>query len=64
MTEHYNHKNPKKNYICVERDAESIPSSKTNTNGALLYLVEGKSGQLPYCPYVAGRELTCAVSTK
>lgn len=63
MTEHDNHKN-QKNYICVERDAESIPSSKTNTNGALLYLVEGKSGQLPYCPYVAGRELTCAVSTK
>ena len=63
MTEHYSHKN-QKDFICVDRDAEAIPSSSASKNGALLYLVEGKCGQLPCGPYVAGRELTCAVCTK
>ena len=57
-------KTKKKTYICVDRDAEFIPSSSANANGALLYLVEGKCGQLPCGPYVAGRELTLAVCTK
>ena len=59
----YSHKN-QKDFICVDRDAEAIPSSSANKNGALLFLVEGKCGQLPCGPYVAGRELTCAVCTK
>jgi len=63
MTEYYNH--PKQTvFICVDEDAESVPGSGANRNGALLYVVEGGCGSLPCGPYVAGRELTCAVCTK
>ena len=63
MTEHYNHKS-QRDFICVDKDAESIPGSQANLNGALLYPVEGHCGTLPCGPYVQGRELTCAVCTK
>ncbi|XP_068679705.1 uncharacterized protein [Montipora foliosa] len=63
MTEYYNHKGPK-NFICVDGDPESVVGSSANKNGALLYPVEGACGSLPCSPYVAGRELTCAVCTK
>ena len=63
MTAHYNHKN-QKDFICIDEDAEYVSGSGANKNGALLYLVEGQCGSLPCGPYVAGRELTCAVCTK
>ena len=63
MTEHKDHRS-KKDFICVNKDAEYIPGSIANMNGALLYLVEGYCGALPCGPYVQGRELTCAVCTK
>ena len=63
MTAYYNHKN-QKDFICVDKDAESVPGSEANKNGALLYPVEGKCGALPCGPYVDHRELTCAVCTK
>ena len=63
MTAHYNHKN-QKDFICVDEDSEYVPGSGASRNGALLYVVEGACGSLPCLPYVAGRELTCAVCTK
>ena len=63
MTEHYNH-NGQKDFICVDKDAEYIPGSQANLNGALLYPVEGHCGTLPCGPYVQGQEFTCAVCTK
>jgi len=63
MTAHYSEKN-QKDFICVDEDAEHVPGSKRSDNGALLYPVEGQCVSLPCGPYVAGRELTCAVCTK
>ena len=63
MTEYYNHKK-QRDYICVDEDAEYVPGSQANQDGALLYLVEGTRGSLPCNPYANGRELTCAVCTK
>ena len=51
-------------YICVDEDAEYVPGTQANKDGALLYPVEGVCGSLPCNPYVNGRELTCAVCTK
>ncbi|XP_074631113.1 uncharacterized protein LOC141889700 [Acropora palmata] len=51
-------------FICVDGNPEYVHGSDRNSNGALLYPVEGVCGSLPCLPYVAGRELTCAVCTK
>ena len=63
MTGNYGHKKAY-DFICVDENAEYVPGSQANNNGALLYFVEGVCGSLPCNPYVAGRELTCAVCTK
>ena len=63
MTEHYGHKHSRE-FICVDGNPEYVHGSKRDNNGALLYPVEGVCGSLPCLPYVAGRELTCAVCTK
>ena len=63
MTAYHDHRN-QKNFICVDEDAEFVPGSGASLNGALLYPVEGVCGSLPCLPYVAGREMTCAVCTK
>ena len=63
MTAHHGHKHSE-DFICVDENAEYIPGSGANLNGALLYPVEGVCGSLPCRPYVAGREFTCAVYTK
>ena len=57
----YRHSNE---FICVNGNPEYVPGSEDNKNGALLYPVEGVCGSVPCLPYVAGRELTCAVCTK
>ena len=64
MTEYWKH--PKqRDYICVDEDAEYVPGTQANKDGALLYPVEGEcTGSLPCRPYVDGRELTCTVCTK
>ncbi|XP_067025658.1 uncharacterized protein [Acropora muricata] len=63
MTEHHGHKHSRE-FICVDGNPEYVHGSHHNHNGALLYPVEGVCGSLPCLPYVAGRELTCAVCTK
>ncbi|KAJ8047308.1 Short-chain collagen C4 [Holothuria leucospilota] len=55
-------------YVCMDRNAEAVPRSSYNANGALFYPVESRcasSGSgLPCGPYVDGYELTCAVCTR
>ena len=64
MTEYFNHKHPR-DFICVDGDPEYVSGTHRFENySALLYPVEGRCGSLPCLPYVAGRELTCAVCTK
>ena len=63
MTEHRGHKK-QRDFICVDENAESVPGTSANKDGALLYPVQGHCGALPCKPYVAGREFTCAVCTK
>ena len=64
MTSHYGHRHPSE-FVCVDVDAEVVPGSHSNTNGALLYVVEGNcENELPCEPYIHGYELTCVVCTK
>ena len=64
MSEYYLHKHSSE-YLCVDHDAEAVPSTVANNNGMLLYFVDGVcGGNLQCSPYVASRELTCAVCTK
>ena len=62
MTEHY--ANSKATYECVDKDAESVPGSRANTNGGLFYHVEANCNGLPCPPYDSQKELMCAVFTK
>lgn len=64
MTSRYNHAHPSE-FVCVDVDAEVVPGSHIDTNGALLYMVQGDCGHaLPCKPYIHGSELTCVVCTK
>ena len=63
MTERHSHMHSS-DFVCIDDDPEYVHGTFADKNGALLYPVEGVCGSLPCQPYVAGRELTCAVSTK
>ena len=63
MTEKYNHYG-RTEFICMDGQPESAPNGYRNENGALFYNVEGVCGALPCPPYIARREITCAVCTK
>ncbi|XP_028402159.1 uncharacterized protein LOC114525141 isoform X1 [Dendronephthya gigantea] len=64
MAEHDYHKG-RTQFICVDGDPEATHGSQADTNGALLYFVQGYCNHaLPCPPYVHGRELTCVVCTQ
>lgn len=64
MTSHYDHAHPSE-YVCVDESAEAVPGSHRDTNGALLFMVQGDCGHALTCgPYIHGHELTCVVCTK
>lgn len=64
MTSHYNHAHPSE-YVCVDEGAEAVDGGHSDTDGALLYVVEGScSHALPCGPYRDTHELTCVVCTK
>ena len=64
MSSHHDHKHGTE-FVCVDVDAEVVPGSHRDTNGALLYVVETScSTDLPCKPYTDGHELTCVVCTK
>lgn len=51
-------------YVCMDKDAESIPGSSANTNGAVFYHTEANCNGMPCPPYDAQKELLCVVCTK
>jgi hypothetical protein len=51
-------------YTCVDENPDYTRGTHANRDGALFYFVEGECGSLPCKPYIAGRELTCAVCTR
>ena len=51
-------------FECVDHNAEAVPGSQSNVNGALLYHVEADCSGLPCEPYLPEKELTCVVCTK
>ena len=63
MTDHSNHKRNAV-YECVDKDAESVPGSASDINGALFYHAVAKCTGLPCPPYVTTKTITCVVCTK
>jgi hypothetical protein len=63
MTAYYGHKN-NKDFVCVDKDAEPIPGTRSDVNGALLYPVMASCSDIPCPPYVPNKYITCAVCTK
>ena len=49
---------------CVDKDPETVPGEVASTNGVLFYHTEATCNGLQCPPYVAEKELTCAVCTK
>ena len=49
---------------CVDKNPEAVPGCASNTNGALFYHMEATCNCILCPPYVAEKELTCAVCTK
>ena len=64
MTAYYDHKRNAV-YECVDKNAETVPGSYANTNGALFYHVVATCGTgLPCAPYVDNKVITYVVCTK
>ena len=54
-------------YICLDRNAQTLPGTSADTNGALLYLVESRcltGGGLPCGPYIDGHEYYMKIGKK
>eukprot|EP00105_Crassostrea_gigas_P005350 XP_011418913.1 PREDICTED: short-chain collagen C4 isoform X2 [Crassostrea gigas] len=51
-------------YTCIDSHPDTLHGGATNKDGKLFYLVEASCGSLKCPPYVAGRELVCAVCSK
>ena len=49
--------------VCMDKNPEAIAGSAKSTNGALFYQMEANCNGLQCPPYVAEKELTCAVCT-
>ena len=62
MSEFYNYY--RRSYVCVDVNAEAIPGSGSDINGALFYFTEVYCTGIKCPPYVGGNELSCVVCTK
>ena len=63
MTARASHKS-NKDYICVDKDGDSIPGTATNVNGALLHHVTTTCTGIPCPPYENNKKyVTCVVCT-
>ena len=64
MTSHDGHKRNNV-YECLDENAENIPNSQHNTNGALFYHVVGSCAPgVPCPPFQKSRVISCVVCTK
>ena len=64
MSSNYHSGRHRIQYICIDTDIKPVVGSSADTEGLLLYFVEGRCGALPCPPYDSNRELSCAVCTK
>ena len=64
MTEFTANDRQRKSYVCVDVNAEAVPGSAGNINGAVLYFTEVYCHGIKCPPYAAGNELSCVVCTK
>ena len=62
MAEHHQHQ--RSLFECMDGNPESVPGSAGIQNGAFFYHAESQCHTLPCPPYIAGREVSCAVCTK
>ena len=65
LTAHHGHYHTT-TFECIDQDAQGVPSSQGNVNGALFYHIEGRcsAGGIPCPPYDQAKELTCVVCSK
>ena len=64
MVEYHGHKG-RSMFVCVDKDAETVPGQRADTNGNLLHHTEVDCGTgLPCPPYDERKELSCVVCTK
>ena len=64
MAERSNPNHHRGTFECVDVDAESIPGSSANTQGALFYFTEATCNGIACPPYANGLEIACTVCTK
>ncbi|XP_052066713.1 short-chain collagen C4-like isoform X1 [Mytilus californianus] len=62
MSDHTGHN--KKDYACVDINAEPLDNKKGNENGALFYPLRTKCGSLRCPPYTNEADVLCVVCTK
>ncbi|CAG2242055.1 unnamed protein product [Mytilus edulis] len=62
MSDHYTHN--KKDYVCLDINAEPLDNNNENENGALFYPVRTKCGSLRCPPYTNEADVLCVVCTK
>ena len=63
MSERNTHSSSKE-FICMDRNPESITGSYVDRQGALFHFQKAVCGSLPCPPYINRRELMCVVCTK
>ena len=64
MAGHYGHKE-RNEFVCLDKDPETVPGEAPDNNGALMYHVQGAcSFGIPCPPYDQRKEMSCAVCTK
>lgn len=51
-------------YTCIDSHPDTLHGGATSKDGKLFYMVEAACGSLKCPPYIAGRELVCAVCSK
>lgn len=51
-------------YNCIDEHSDTLHGGHADKDGRLLYHVEARCGSLKCPPYVAGRELVCAICSK
>ena len=64
MTEAESNERQRKDTICVDNDAESIPGLEANTDDALIFLIRATCDGLACPPYTDNMVLPCAVCSK
>ena len=64
MAGHHGHKG-RHEFVCLDKDPETVPGEAGDNDGALMYHVQGNCGHgIPCPPYDIRKEMSCVVCTK